>query len=250
VTDLRVTFSPVSYKTFILQNLASLQELLSPNPDALAELSQHVHLPLRTAMDDDQLYICCSWNRLPDGTYRSPYHDDNNKLQAHANELWNTYKQMYYGNGAVGSVYVSTGQNNVTSMCFLLQNKQAEVGEWNSAHIVHVSPNTSTRTTTIDIQSHVLVLIGTEISAHVSKHTTTTKTNVISAHYMEVIGPMLESVETELRSSLENVQLPKTRDVCTQVRRKNVPMIKTPGMNHTDILNQAVLARAAMQKKG
>jgi hypothetical protein len=66
---------------------------------------------------------------------------------------------------------------------------------------------------------------------------------------METIGPLLESVETELRSSLENVQLSKLQDVVTQVRRKQRPKMTTPGMNHTSMLNQAVLARAAMQKK-
>jgi hypothetical protein len=69
-------------------------------------------------------------------------------------------------------------------------------------------------------------------------------------HYMETIGPMLENIETELRSSLENVQLPKTRDIITGIRRKNIPKIKTLGMSHTDMLNQAILARASLQKKG
>lgn len=198
-------------------------------------------------MDGDRPYVCSSWNRLPDGTFRSPYKDDdNNKLQAHANELWETYKHMYYGSGAVGSVYVVQQTKNVTSLCFLLQNKQEGVGEWNSVHIVHVTPNATTRNTTFTIQSNVLVMIGREISAHVSKHTSTTTTTTSP---METIGPMLESVETELRSSLENVQLFKARDIITQVRRKNVPKLKTPGMSHTDMLNQAVLARAAMQAK-
>ena len=154
---------------------------------------------------------------------------------------------MYYGNGAVGSVYVA--QDN--KFCFLIQNKSPDVGEWNSVHIVHVTPDSTARSTTFSIQSNVLVMIGTDVSAHVSKHTTTaTNPPTNASHYMETIGPMLESIETELRSSLENVQFPKARGIVTSIRRKNISKIRTMGMNHTDILNQAILARASMQKKG
>lgn len=196
-------------------------------------------------MDGDQPFITCSWNRLADGTYRSPFQEDD-KIQAHANELWKTYKQMYYGSDAVGSVYV-----NNTLYCFLMKNKVSDVGEWNSVHIVNVTPNTATRSTTFAIQSNVLLLIGTQVSAHVSKHTTTTTTNNTTPsplQYMETVGPVLESVEMELRSSLENVQLPKLKGVVMGIRRKHVPKVQTMGMSHTDMLNQAVLARAAMRK--
>jgi hypothetical protein len=67
---------------------------------------------------------------------------------------------------------------------------------------------------------------------------------------METIGPILERVETELRLQLENVHLPKLQNVIAKTRRKNMPKIKTIGMTHTDMLNQAVLARnAVLQKK-
>lgn len=227
-----------------------MQELLSSNPDALAELTQNVHLPLKTTDDgNEKAYIACSWNRLQDGSYRSPFQPDS-KVQAQAQELWNTYKQMYYGTNAVASVYVQQQSNNdAVKYCFLLQHKVPDVGEWNSAHICCVSLNTTTRTTTFSMQSNVLVMLGSEVSAHVSKHTTS---NVASSPlaYMETIGPMLESVETELRSSLENVQLPKLYDTTKSTRKKALPkQPATPGMMHTDMLNQAVLARAAMQKK-
>lgn len=195
-------------------------------------------------MDGDTPYISCCWNR--DG----PSLSNDNALQAQANELWNTYSNMYYGSNAVSSVYVVTVSPTSTRYCFLLQKQSSDVGEWNSVHIVNVSQNTTARTTTYTIQSDILVLIGNEISARLDKQTTTTINHTTSpVHYMETIGPLLESVETELRSCLENVQLPKLQDVVTQVRRKERPKMTTPGMNHTAMLNQAVLARAAVQKK-
>jgi hypothetical protein len=233
-------------------HLLNLQKLLSENPDALAELNRHVHFPLQTVTaDGDEPFLACSWNRLKDDTFQSPFSDDN-KIQAHANELWKTYKQLYYGNGsAVSSVYVKDESENCTSYCFLLQNKKVDVGEWNSAHVVNVTPNTTTGVTTFCIQSNIMLSLGADISAHISKETTTTATNSITAfQYMETIGPILERVETELRLQLENVHLPKLQNVIAKTRRKNMPKIKTIGMTHTDMLNQAVLARnAVLQKK-
>jgi hypothetical protein len=231
----------------ISQNRASLEQLLSPNPDALYELKQHVSLPLQTAKDatTGKPYVLSAFNLLPHGTYHRAASSNNNAMEAHSSELWDTYTQMYYGTTAVGSVHLLS--EHPLQACFLLQNVTQE-GQWNSIHIVNV------KNTTITIQSTVLVMIGNSISAHVTRetsrklllgHTNTTPT-------MEMIGPLLEEVETNIRSSLEQVQLPKTRDILSELMKKKKSLVPntTMGMNHTAMLNQAVLARAAaMQKK-
>jgi hypothetical protein len=96
------------------------------------------------------------------------------------------------------------------------------------------------------IQSEFLVTVGGEISAHSSQETCRKHVQPT----IEAIGPILEEIETNIRSSLERVHIPKTRDVVEEiVRKKKPPAAPTMGMNHTAMLNQAVLMRASMQKK-
>jgi capping protein beta len=160
-------------------------------------------------------------------------------MEAHANELWDTYKNSYYGKNAVGSVY-SLGETPLQA-CFLLQHT-TEDGQWNSSHVVNV--NTKGGAT---IQSTVLVTIGGETSAHLSQETS----RKLVPPTIEAIGPILEEIEMNIRSSLERVHLDKTRHVVSDVNKKKKPPAAPPtmGMNHTASLNQAVLMRASMQKK-
>jgi capping protein beta len=214
-----------------------LEQLLSPNPDALYELTQHVVLPLQTAVDTatGKPYIASPLNRF-DGDCRAP--SSENFMEANANELWGTYKSSYYGKNAVGSVYI-LGENPLKA-CFLLQHTTEE-GQWNSSHVVNV--NTKGLAT---IQSAFLVTIGGEMSAHLSQETS----RKLAHPTIEAIGPILEEIEMNIRSSLERVHLPKTRDVVQElVKKKKPPAAPTMGLNHTAMLNQAVLMRASMQKK-
>ena len=227
----------LSHSSLSLQNRASLEQLLSPNPDALYELTLRVSLPLQTAEDatTGKPYLLSPFDLSPHGTHRSPS-SDTNSMQAHASELWDTYTHMYYGATAVGSVYLLS--QNPLHACFLLQNLTQE-GQWNSIHIVNVKNTTTT------IHSTVLVMIGNDITAHVTRETN----RKLSQTTMETIGPFLEEVETSIRSSLEQVQIPKTCDIVSGMMKKKKPIVPTMGMNHTAMLNQAILARAAMQKK-
>jgi hypothetical protein len=226
---------------------------LSPNPDALYELTQHVSLPLQTANDapTGKPYILSPFHL--NGTNCDTSSDTANAMEAHVNELWDTYTHMYYGPTAVGSVH--RVNEHPWQACFLLQNSTQE-GQWNSIHIVNV------KNTTIAIHSTVLVTIGNDICAHVTRDTSrklpsqTTTTSATTITLMEAIGPLLEEIETNIRSSLEQVHLAKTCDIIPKMMNKKKPLAvpttttTTMGMNHTAILNQAVLARAAaMQKK-
>ena len=114
-------------------------------------------------------------------------------------------------------------------------------GQWNSIHIVHVKKDA-----TITIHSTVFVMIEKDICAHVTRETSRKQ---LSQTTMETIGPLLEEIETTIRSSLEQVHLPKTFDIVREMRKTKKPSVPTMGMNHTAILNQAILARAAIQKK-
>mmetsp|Transcript_4079 Transcript_4079/g.6992 ORF Transcript_4079/g.6992 Transcript_4079/m.6992 type:complete len:137 (+) Transcript_4079:3-413(+) len=83
----------------------------------------------------------------------------------------------------------------------------------------------------------------------------------VNACHLENVGKMIENIEIELRSNLDVIHIPKTREVMEGVRREpmtrggGIPMMgmPMPGMKggpmgaHAAMLSQAVLSR---NKKG
>mmetsp|Transcript_21489 Transcript_21489/g.28265 ORF Transcript_21489/g.28265 Transcript_21489/m.28265 type:complete len:311 (+) Transcript_21489:112-1044(+) len=158
------------------QNLDGLAALLSPNEDAIDELYQRVDAPLKDATDplaDNRPYLLCDHNRDGD-SYRSPWSNSYNpaleeadgfkpsnklrKIEIQFNEVFDTYREHYYGKNAISSVYLwekednggvdgsSTAATDASSSfagCFLIKktiegDANLRGGFWNSVHIVDV----------------------------------------------------------------------------------------------------------------
>lgn len=260
-----------------------------------------------SAKDDvGKRFLCCLFNKFQQ-SYRSPHTntfvpplagatgdhlpDDLRTFESHANEVWEAYTQLYYGKEALGSVYVkeATTTNNLAFIaCFLIQ-KQVEdhderlaQGEWNSAHIVHIGKlgGGGASSAKYKISSTIWITMDpmsdTSLSAQVSRSTQETHTvssqsghNIIHASHLENIGKMIETIEIDMRSNLDVVTIPKTRQVVSGLRarqqtqqqqgpRMGIPVmlprrpkggIAMPGMGaggaaHAAALNAAVLKRA------
>jgi hypothetical protein len=174
-------------------------------------------------------------------SYRSPFSDtyvpplsgDDQHLpvalatfESHSNEVWDAYTQLYYGKEALGSVYVKEVANASFLACFLVQktvegDERLAEGQWNSAHIVHVG-NLSKGTVKYRISSTISIAMDpnsdTCVSAQLTReteeqHKVSDRTAAVHASHLENIGKMIE-----MRSNLDVVTIPKTREVLMGLR--------------------------------
>ena len=243
-----------------------LKDLLAAEPDALAEASKTlIPLPLDIEIDAKakRSFIKCELNRVGD-SHRSPWSNTLvpassdevpanalRTLEAIANEVWDAYRQLYYRNDSVGSVYLYEieGNDRAFAGVFLLQKNVADEtlakGQWNSVHLVHVGPVAEGRSR-YHIRSTIQVTMDpteqTNMGARWTKDTDTTCVVVGSAGHVENLGKIIEAAEIEIRSNLENLHIPKCFRVVEGIRKEK----RKPGGpmgNHATMLNQAVLAR-------
>eukprot|EP00531_Pseudo-nitzschia_arenysensis_P001953 CAMPEP_0116142754 /NCGR_PEP_ID=MMETSP0329-20121206/15077_1 /TAXON_ID=697910 /ORGANISM="Pseudo-nitzschia arenysensis, Strain B593" /LENGTH=521 /DNA_ID=CAMNT_0003638011 /DNA_START=186 /DNA_END=1751 /DNA_ORIENTATION=- len=130
--------------------------------------------------DEDRPFLQTPFNKLDERNYRSPWKksngdDDVLELEQTANEVWDAYRQLYYGNDAVGSVFVRrkgadarTGtpskakKGGSLEALFGIQKKSFgengsdEIARWDSVHTVTIEvPNFDEGTCEYKIQSAV-----------------------------------------------------------------------------------------------
>lgn len=252
--------------------IASLRTLLTSNLDALEEISKSlIPLPLEVAKDPKmkKSFLKSEFNRVGE-SYRSPWTNTLvpassavvpasalRSLEAIANEVWDAYRQLYYRDESIGSVYLYETESNDGAFTgvFLIQKNVAdetlEQGQWNSVHIVHVGPVIK-GTSRYHIRSTIQITMDpskqTKIGGRLTKETDQACTVSGPGSHVENLGKLIESAEIEIRSNLENVQIPKTREVVESIRKEarksGGPQFAMMG-NHAAMLNQAVLARAS-----
>ena len=271
--------------------MTACKELLASNPDALHELLKNVvDFPLTSANDEksgNRPFLLCEFNRHGK-SHRSPFSntfhpplesseessleqlpDDLRKLEIQINEVWDAYRQMYYGGGSIGSVYLRDVDNAAFVGCFLIQKAVADerlsAGQWSSAHMVQVG-KVKNGTSLYKIHSTVWVCMepaevkATSIGARLQKDSEATHKvgDNANACHLENVGKMIENIEIELRSNLDVIHIPKTREVVESVRKEpmlrgaGIPMMGMPlpkmGAGpmgaHAAMLSQAVLKRA------
>jgi len=285
--------------------LKSMKDALtSSKPEAIQELMQtYLDFPLKSAEDpkNNKQFLLCEFNRHLE-SYRSPFSSntyvpslaggDNPRIsdyiltfEAHANEVWERYTQLYYGKDAIGSVYakpIATGSSLM--VCFLVKkdvedDSRLAKGQWNSGHIVQIGKIIK-GSAKYKIRSMITVTMDpsneTCISAQITRETE--ETHDVSeeenqASHLTNVGKMIESIEIDLRSNLGSVNIPKTKQVVCDMRQvapggpTGVPTLfgrpssttskkksflppgamRIPGMGgaHAAALNAAVLKRAS-----
>ena len=250
-------------------NFKFAQSILETNQelDAISSTQkQYWWLPC-TVIDEqgDKPFLACPYNQATLGDlnstgYRSPW---TNKVHPQAtdtssilggesancslrplemtlNEIWDTYKHLYYGHAAVGSVFLKEKSGIAFEGMFGIY-KECSVGTWQSITRAVVShPNAEGEYAyKVDTTVHlVLQPIGpvdgesnknaqATVSSLVSKQTTrsfqVSKAKLpVNLCHIENLGSLIEANEIDLRSSLEKVLIPKNQETIDVLQRKHV----------------------------
>jgi len=168
------------------------------------------------------------------------------KFEVIANEVFGSYCEMYYGKGdnVVSSVYLwdkeeingSSTSMNEFSGCFLISkriNDDKESGFWNSIHVVDIESVIGGKTkykltTTLLLSLQVKSNCNgegqneTQITGSLTKQaekTCAVQTDLTHGETMHIlnIGQMIEEIETEMRSSMDMLQIQKTKEVMDSI---------------------------------
>lgn len=232
---------------------------------------------------EDKPFLICRYNRVGD-KHRSPWtnklyppgSDDGEAVQgdeelrlleAKFNQVWGSYKNLYYGHDSVGSVFLQDRGDTTQPLRGGFQgmfgiHKECTTGTWDSIHIVHVDEPTD-KTCNYRVESSVLMVLDptegnalatkVDLSACVSKETSKTcKVSVssISSSHIENVGTLIEANEIDLRSTLERVHIPKTQEIMNDIQKSEPkrPVAVNPLMGmimNSDMLKKKLANEAA-----
>eukprot|EP01084_Bolivina_argentea_P206132 352007_1 len=266
----------------------NLERLIALRGDLDEELCQRVDTPLELDSDEKtgQSFILCDYNRDGD-SYRSPWsneyfpaiEDDDDgfkpsgklrQLEIEANKVFDVYRHQYF-EGGVSSVYMWDLDESVGSFagCFCIQ-KEAEgakelkgfKGNWSSVHVFEVNTGGNKDTFNYKLTSTVLVsmpmkvkgLGDIDLSGSVTKQAQKTATLATYADerqsHLEIMGPMLEDLELDLRGTIEGVYFQKTKEIVNGMRVTDAT-IKQTNKKMANIANTAVKSgKSGMHKTG
>jgi len=248
------------------QNVSALGSLI-PDEQDREDLFQRVDCPLKIAEDpnaEGKKYLLIDHSRDGD-SHRSPWSNDYyppipetddgrvfkpsqplRKFEIIANEVFESYSEMYYGKGdhVVSSVYLwdkEENNDNSTAIkgfsgCFLISkriNEERESGFWNSIHVVDIESviggKTKYKLTTTLLLSLQLKSNcngegrnETQITGSLTKQaekTCSVQTDLTNGETVHIlnIGQMIEEIETEMRSSMDILQIQKTKEVIDSI---------------------------------
>lgn len=252
----------------IEQNLSGLLNLI---PEETDELLQRVDQPLEEKVDPDtgRKYLLCDYNRDGD-SYRSPWSNKYNPpledgflpseklraMEAEANELFDAYRELYF-EGGTSSVYLWDLDNGFAG-CFLIKksvegNQFVNNGFWDSIHVVEVVESSKTKatyklTTTVMLSMTVQKEeVGNSIMAGSLTRQTESSQNVSDEKgHLANIGRMIEDMESEMRSNLNELYLQKTREIVNSIRNYKDGPIQSA--SHVANLNAAVMGHGRTRK--
>jgi len=184
------------------------------------------------------------------------------------NAVWESYKNLYYGNEAVSSVYLSERKDQLGPFqgSFCIQ-KKCPSGSWNSLHIVRVDQPMEAECV-YHAESYIVLIVqpdnlgeqnptsctittSMDIGASLSKQTTVTskiQNLFINSSHIENIGALIEDNEIVMRSNLEQVYLPKHEEIMDKILKPKRSMHMAPNplmamMMDSDILKKKLAAR-------
>mmetsp|Transcript_8821 Transcript_8821/g.22190 ORF Transcript_8821/g.22190 Transcript_8821/m.22190 type:complete len:534 (-) Transcript_8821:79-1680(-) len=178
-------------------------------------------------------------------------------FQDAANEVWDAYRQLYYGHDAVGSVFVrptktATDASPALEAVFAVSKKveDGSTAQWQSVHIVQVGPpdlGSTDKTCDYTVDSAVwcdlhpavaakgqkyysdtaaridlssLLTKSTSRTCKLLKPDVTAKLQIPVTSHIENIGSLIEQVEADIRSQMERVSMPKTTEVAQSMWRE------------------------------
>eukprot|EP00741_Cyanophora_paradoxa_P004469 tig00000806_g4338.t1 len=242
----------------------NLERVIELRPDLTEELLERIDQPLEVRFDPEanREFVLCEYNRDGD-SYRSPW---SNKyfppledgavpsarlraVEVGANELFDSYREMYYGNAA-SSVYfwdLETGFAVAVLFRKAADSRAGQLSEgvWDATHVVEVTPAEG-GASKYRLSSSLLLWLKTrrgegegggggapvELSARLERRAEQEAAAGDSAAHVANVGRMVEEMEGRLRTALEVTHAGKAREVLSLLR---------PGAD----LEPAAAARAA-----
>eukprot|EP00484_Ammonia_sp_Unknown_P028182 CAMPEP_0197025426 /NCGR_PEP_ID=MMETSP1384-20130603/5773_1 /TAXON_ID=29189 /ORGANISM="Ammonia sp." /LENGTH=287 /DNA_ID=CAMNT_0042453955 /DNA_START=133 /DNA_END=996 /DNA_ORIENTATION=- len=234
----------------------NLERLIALRGDLDEELCQRVDTPLELDQDEktNQSFILCDYNRDGD-SYRSPWSNEYfppisdadggfkpsaklRQLEVEANKVFDVYRHQYF-EGGVSSVFMWDLDESVGSFaaCFCIQ-KDAQgakdmkgfKGAWSSVHVFEVNTAAQnqwnyklTSTVLVSMPMKVKGLGDIDLSGSVTKQVQKTAkleqyTGDEHQSHLEIMGPMLEDLELDLRGTIEGVYFQKTKEIVNGMR--------------------------------
>jgi len=166
-------------------------------------------------------------------------------LEEQANEIFDSYRQLYYGKDALSSVYLwnkGGGANEGFAGCFLIKKEidegvndvpgaRSQLGYWNSIHVVDVNILSGGKA---KYELSTTVLLSIDLSCNATDASSgTNKVDISGSLAKQVerihpcpsemshianIGAMIEDSEIELRSNMDSLYIQKTREVVDGIR--------------------------------
>jgi len=233
----------------IEDNLSGLLNLVPTHTD---ELLQRVDQPLEAAVcpTSGRKYLLCDYNRDGD-SYRSPWTNQYNpaiedgdgfvpsdqlrELEIQTNEVFDAYRELYF-EGGVSSVYLWDLAEGFAG-CFLIK-KDVEgltfvkSGSWDSIHVMEVLPSgdgseaTYKLTTTIMLSMKVAnKSIGdADLSGSLTRQAEQKMAlnDGLGKTHITNMGTIIENLEIDMRSNLDQLYIQKTREVINGIRHVRV----------------------------
>jgi capping protein (actin filament) muscle Z-line, beta len=182
-------------------------------------------------------------------------------MEEEANTLFDTYRELYY-EGGVSSVYLwDLEESGGFAGAFLIKkmvgvgDKYIKNGSWDSIHIVEVQEQAGTPkkatyklTTTVmlDMGMETSELGNTNLAGSLTRQATTTKAVTDAQPHIANMGRLIEDMEIDMRSNINELYILKTREVLSNIRKQTSAQAD-PMSDHVSSLNSAIMTHASIK---
>ncbi|EDQ86776.1 uncharacterized protein MONBRDRAFT_33636 [Monosiga brevicollis MX1] len=225
----------------IEENLTGLIDLV---PSLCEDLLSSIDQPLKRATDPEsgRHYLLCDYNRDGD-SYRSPWSnqyypamDDGvvpspelRELEIQANNAFDSYRDLYYEGGA-SSVYLWDTEEDGFAGVVLIKKigdgSKKIKGCWDSIHVFQVLEKSNGRNATYQLTSTVMLWLETnkdgsglmQLGGSLTRQAEQDCTVDDNNPHIANIGRMIEDMENQMRSVLNQIYFGKTKDIVNDLR--------------------------------
>lgn len=223
-------------------------------PELTEEFLQRVDQPLETRLDvtTKRRYILCDYNRDGD-SFRSPWSNQYDppipeeegggfypvaylrQLEVECNEVFDVYRELYYeAANSASSVYCWELDDGAFASCWLIKKeigsgKFVSRGCWDGIHVIEAHPNPDGKTCDYKLTTTVLLTLGSEhpettgsvdLSGSLTRQATGTFPLTADRTHVVNMGTMIESMEGDLRASLDALYISKTKEIAATLHRR------------------------------
>jgi len=177
-------------------------------------------------------------------------------MEVEANALFDSYRELYY-EGGVSSVYLwDLEDGSGFAGAFLIKkmvaagDKYIKQGSWDSIHIVEVQETAGSKKATYKLTTTIMLDMGidnsdlgnTNLSGSLTRQAEATKTLGDKDSHLANMGRLIEDMEIDMRSNINELYILKTREVVSNIRKTASAQADAQSA-HISKLNSAILSR-------